>query len=152
MVLPLLCAPYPKSFFIPPLSFMKPDQFFKEQENLWNWIDSVSVITIMLSFSWMFTERSIYFYVKTRAVPIKADWRRVNCDHGHKNDLSENQEYLKKQQQKERKDNKLPQEYMWAPLFPNYLLDIQHIQEQESSAELLYTLLRTFVQICLSPQ
>jgi len=71
------------------------------------------------------------FLRKNTCCANQADWRRVNCDHdGHKNDLSENQEYLKEQQQKERKDNKLPQEYMWAPLFPNYLLDIQHIQNR----------------------
>jgi len=96
------------------------------------------LITIILSFSWMFTKRSIYFCIKTCAVPIKADWRRVPCDRANssqKNDLSENQEYLKKRTN-ERKDNKLPQKYMWALLFPNYLLDIQHIQEQKSSAEL----------------
>jgi hypothetical protein len=40
----------------------------------------------------------------------------------------------------------LPQEYMWAPLFPNYLLDIQHANDQEPSTEFDEMHQRTFVQ------
>jgi len=59
----------------------------------------------------------------------------VNDPNRHKNDLSENQEYLKITTN-ERKDDKLPQNICEPHFFPNYLLDIQHIQEKESSAEL----------------
>jgi len=48
------------------------------------------------------------------------------------------------------KDNKLPQNYMWAPLFPDYLLDIQTQSNQEMSPKLRLMQYRTFVPNQLS--
>jgi len=73
----------PTVFLHTPLSFRsqinssrnKKIQETEKIQSLWE-----CLITIILSFSWMFTKRSIYFCIKTCAVPIKADWRRVLCD------------------------------------------------------------------------
>jgi len=103
--MPLPCAPYPQSF-LSPVVFQEARSILQEirkiQEtgkiqSLWE-----CLITNILSFSWMFTKRSIFFCVKTCAVPIQADWEEVSPvteTIRHKNDLSENQEYLKKKQQ-----------------------------------------------------
>jgi len=80
---PLPCAPYPQSFFNPIvfqearsiLQEIRKIQEIEKIQSLWE-----CLITIILSFSWMFTKRSIYFCVKTCAVPTQADWRSVTCD------------------------------------------------------------------------
>jgi len=66
-------------------------------QSLWECL----IITNILSFSWMFTKSSIFFCVKTCAVQSKQteEVSPVTETIRHKNDLSENQEYLKKQQQ-----------------------------------------------------
>jgi len=84
--MPLPCAPYPQSF-LSPVVFQEARSILQEirkiQEtgkiqSLWE-----CLITNILSFSWMFTKRSIFFCVKTCAVPIQADWRSVTCDRNY---------------------------------------------------------------------
>jgi len=65
----------------------------------------------------------------------------------HKNDLSENQEYLKITTN-ERKDDKLPQKYMWAPLFSKLLVRYPtHSRKRIVSRIMIIMHPRTFVQM-----
>jgi len=108
-------------------------------------------MTIILSFSRMFT-REASFLRKTTCC--------ANPSRLKKSQLWSTQRITKwsvrkpriPQSTADRKDNMLPQEYMWAPLFPNYLLDIQHAKDQESSTEFYKMHQRTFVRTkkCLS--
>lgn len=123
------------------LSFIQPDQFFIKKEIhetepiqcLWK-----CLITIILSFWRMFTLLSIPFCINPCAVPIKADWRRVKCDLKRVVTKMICQKTKNTSTTEDRKDNKLPQEYMWAPLFPDYLLDIQRHPRPRNFTKIMY--------------
>jgi len=102
-------------------------------------------MTIILSFSWMFTREASFLRKNTCC---------ANPSRLKKSQVWSTQTVTKWSVRKPRipqstadtKDNMLPQEYMWAPLFPNYLLDIQHAKDQESSTEFNKMHQRTFVR------